>query len=344
MTTPLTAWGERWDKKTKTHLAFSPTDKSLSPGHISFDQIPALDIMLGGGIPRGRTTVLVGAESSGKTLLAQLCIASAQRQGGIAMFFDVERTYDERWFALTGVDVDPEKLIIVRPDDLEQTYDMVCDALKTIQPDVIVVDSIAMMVPAGMMKKEMSDGDFRGLTARKTTEGVKKATQMNRSTALIFINQIRINMGQTIGNPETMPGGKGLRHASSLTIRMRQGARLNSLLNDFGTETVVSDEEVRKNKRARQVGFVMKLRTEKSKCAPPFQKLELDFFFDGHVDPIGPLLDLAMQNRVITGNGGFYDVPGIEKKIHGLNTLKETVRQNDELCAKLVELIEEALS
>ncbi|KKK61038.1 hypothetical protein LCGC14_3018310, partial [marine sediment metagenome] len=137
---PLKAWGERWDSKLKLKVAYDPTDKALTPGVVPLE-IPAVDIMLGGGIPLGRTTILIGEPSSGKTLLAQLVIASAQRRGGRAMFFDIERTYDPEWFKLTGVDVSPKKLIVVRPRNLEQAFDLAVDALETVKPEVMVIDS-----------------------------------------------------------------------------------------------------------------------------------------------------------------------------------------------------------
>ncbi|KKL19532.1 hypothetical protein LCGC14_2464500, partial [marine sediment metagenome] len=190
------------------------------------------DLMLGGGIPRGRTTVFIGEEQSGKTLLSQLAIAAAQRQGGIAMFFDIERTFDAKWFARTGVDLDPEKLIVVHPENLEQGFDMVVDALIKVKPDIIVMDSVSAMVPKDVLKVTMEEKDFRGLDAKKITAGIKKATQYNQDTALIIINQLRVNMGVVYGNPESQPGGKGLKFHTSLRVRVRRGAKLTTATED----------------------------------------------------------------------------------------------------------------
>ncbi|KKL04075.1 hypothetical protein LCGC14_2619720, partial [marine sediment metagenome] len=224
----LRSFGQRWNRKTKSEVAFEPEAEVLNPDAVPLD-IPAVDLMLGGGMPRGRTSIFIGESSAGKTLLSQLVMAAAQRAGGIAMFFDIERTYDAKWFALTGVDTSPEKLLVVRPESLEQGFDMICDALKKVKPEVIVVDSIPAMVPMDVMKKEMTDRDFRGLEARKITAGVKKATQFNQTTALIFINQLRVNMGVTYGNPESMPGGKGLKFPASIIVRVRRGTWLTDV-------------------------------------------------------------------------------------------------------------------
>ncbi len=333
MSDALQSFGKRWNTKTKSEVAFEPEAEILSPEAVPLD-IPAVDLMLGGGIPRGRTSILIGEPSSGKTLLSQLVIAAAQRHGGIAMFFDIERTYDAKWFALTGVDTDPEKLLVVRPESMEQTFDMVIDALKKVKPAVIVVDSIPAMVPQDMMKASMEDKDFRGLSARKITEGVAKATQYNNETALIFINQLRINMGVKFGNPESMPGGKGLRFHASLLVRVRRGTWLTTATEGDKDEdgfTTLED-----GKDAKRIGFMLRLRTEKNKCAPPWQECELKFFFNGTIDPLGSLIHLAQQRGIIEVTGSWFKLPGIEKKFHGLPAVEEAIREDEELKAKLV--------
>lgn len=334
----LRSFGERWNKKTKSKIAFEPEAEVLNPDAVPLD-IPAVDLMLGGGMPRGRTSVLFGEMSAGKTLLSQLIIAAAQRAGGIAMFFDIERTYDAKWFALTGVDTDPKKLLVIRPESLEQSFDIICDALKKVKPAVIVVDSVAAMVPMDAMKKEMTDRDFRGLEARKITAGVKKATQFNQTTALIFINQLRVNMGVKFGNPESMPGGKALKFHASVMIRVRKGAWLHDRsekeedVDEDGFETLESDKD------ARRIGFMLRLRTEKNKCAPPWQNCELKFFFNGAIDPLGSLIHLAQQRGIIKVTGSWFKVPGIEKKLHGLPAVEDAIREDDNLKNLLIEKI-----
>ena len=326
----LKSFGARWNKKTKSEIAFEPEAEVLNPDAVPLD-IPAVDLMLGGGMPRGRTSIFIGESSAGKTLLSQLVIAAAQRAGGKAIFFDIERTYDAKWFALTGVDTSPEKLLVVRPESLEQGFDMICDALKKVKPEVIVVDSIPAMVPMDVMKKEMTDRDFRGLEARKITAGVKKATQFNQTTALIFINQLRVNMGVMYGNPESMPGGKGLKFHASIIVRVRKGAWLHDRsegeddVDEDGFTTLESDKD------ARRIGFMLKLRTEKNKCAPPWQDCSLKFFFNGVIDPLGSLIHLAQQRGIIEVTGSWFKIPGVEKKLHGLPAVEEAIRENDEL-------------
>ena len=328
----LRSFGARWNRKTKSEVAFEPEAEVLNPDAIPLGVgFEAVDLMLGGGMPRGRTSVVFGESSAGKTLLAQVIIAATQRAGGIAMFFDIERTYDAKWFALTGVDTSPEKLLIMRPESLEQSFDMICDALKKVKPEVIIVDSVAAMVPQDVLKASMEEKDFRGLEARKITAGVKKATQFNLTTALIFINQLRVNMGVKFGNPESMPGGKALKFHSSVMIRVRKG----TWITDVSEKGEDKDEEgftmLASETDAKRIGFVLKLRTEKNKCAPPWQDCSLKFFFNGVIDPLGSLIHLAQQRGIIEVTSSWFKIPGVEKKLHGLPAVEEAIRENDEL-------------
>ena len=342
----LEAWGQRWNTKAKADVAFSPEDALLNPTSIEMG-IPALDLMLGGGIPRGRTSMFFGEPSTGKTLLAQRVIAAAQKQGGRAMFFDVERCYSPKWFALTGVDVSKEKLIVMRPRNLEQGFDMVTDALENVRPEVIVVDSIPAMVPKAMMTDdrgkpvEMERQDFRGLAARKITEGVAKATQYNQTTALIFINQLRTDLGKTFGNPEKLPGGKALKFHVSLIVRVRRGQWL--------TEADVAEDEMpdldtvlESDKEPKRIGFMLRLRTEKNKLAPPEQSTSIKFYFNGRVDPMGSLVHLAIQRGVIEGTRGYYEVPGVDGKVHGFSAVEALLRDDSERREEIIQLVKEA--
>ncbi|KKK92394.1 hypothetical protein LCGC14_2703390, partial [marine sediment metagenome] len=275
----LEAWGQRWNTKAKADVAFSPEDALLNPTSIEMG-IPALDLMLGGGIPRGRTSMFFGEPSTGKTLLAQRVIAAAQKQGGRAMF----------------------------------------DGLETVRPEVMVVDSIPALVPQAMLEAEMEKQDFRGLAARKITEGVAKATQYNQTTALIFINQLRTDLGKTFGNPEKLPGGKALKFHVSLIVRVRRGQWL--------TEADVAEDEMpdldtvlESDKEPKRIGFMLRLRTEKNKLAPPEQSTSIKFYFNGRVDPMGSLVHLAIQRGVIEGTRGYYEVPGVDGKVHGFSAV-----------------------
>lgn len=334
----LEAFGTRWNKRLRGGVAFDPADKGLAPPPVALD-IPAVDSILGGGVPRGRTTLLVGAESSGKTLLAQLVIAATQQTGGTAMYFDIERCFDERWFALTGVDTSPGRLIVLRPTTMEQTFDMITDALVTARPDVLVLDSVAALVPKDMLKQDMMKQDFRGLAARKITEGVKKITQYNQSTALVIINQLRTKMGVVFGSPETMPGGHGLRHAASLIVRTRRGAWLYAG-DDDSDDDLGSLEDDRERQRA---GFMLRLRTEKSKVSPPWQTAELKFYFTGEVDPLGSLVHLALQRGVIEQpSRGYFVLPGVEGRVHGRAAVEDCIREDAGLRERVIGAVREA--
>jgi recombination protein RecA len=334
MNDALRSFGQRWNKKASTKVIFDPEDEVLHPGPIPFG-ILAVDLMLGGGIPRGRTTVFIGEEQSGKTLLSQLAIAAAQRQGGTAMFFDIERTFDAKWFARTGVDIDPEKLIVIHPENLEQGFDMVVDALIKVKPDIIVMDSVSAMVPKDVLKVTMEEKDFRGLDAKKITAGIKKVTQYNQDTALIIINQLRVSMGVVYGNPESQPGGKGLKFHTSLRVRVRRGARLTTETENGKRDAdgfLESDD-----KDARLLGFIMRLRAEKNKCAPiDWEGCDIKFFFDGSVDSTGSLIHLAQQRGIIEATGSWFKLPGIEAKLHGLPAVEKAIREDEDLKARLV--------
>ena len=315
-------------------------DEQLRPKAVPLG-MPAVDKVLGGGIPRGRTSVFVGEPSSGKTLLAQLTIAAAQRAGGKAIFVDVEHTFDPDWFALTGVEVDPKKLLILRPRNLEQGFDMITEALDDVRPDVLVLDSIPALIPDDMLKAKMAEKDFRGLAARKITEGVGKITQANVSTAVILINQLRIDMSVTYGNPERMPGGKALRFYASLIVRLRRGKWLTD---QFEDEDDLPDLDEIDPKDVAFTGFMLKLRTDKNKQAAPFQQTEVKFYFSGKIDPLSSFIELAIRGGLITKRGSFYEITdaNVARKFHGISNLEEYLRECPELLDEMVNQLHES--
>lgn len=333
MANDLEAWGARWNKKARAKVAYDPADDVLNVVEIATN-VQALDEMLGGGFPKGRVSIIVGEPSSGKTLTTQIVMSAVQKQGGVCMFFDIERTYDPQWFRMTGVDLDPKSLLVVRPRSLEQAFDMACDALEEVKPDVLVIDSIPALVTSAQLKANMEEKDFRGVSARKMTEGVAKLTQYNEQTAVILINQLRVNMNAGLyANPESMPGGKALRFYASLLLRTRRGEWLTEKGDglDFGEP---GDEK----KDARRVGYKLKWRVEKSKGkAVPFAEADADFkFVTGEFDIVSSNAALAIQKGVIRGSGGYFEVPNLEKKIHGFEALKERIREDPALHASLV--------
>lgn len=331
----LTEWGERWNRKTKT--VYSPDDEELAPPDLELG-FPAVDMMLGGGIPRGRTTIIVGEPMSGKSLTAQLIIAASQRQGGTAIYIDSEHVFDEKWFSLTGVDTSPEKLLVVRPQSLEQAFDLIVDALTNVVPDVIVVDSIPALMPATVMETTMEEKDVIGVHARKLTMGIMKATSLNKRTALILINQLRSQIGG-YGNPESMPGGRAIRHAASIILRTRKGKWLTVAGEAVDSPFKALDDE--ENTDNKSIGFILRLRTEKNKCAVPFQECDIKFKFTGEFDALGALITLAAKRGIIEQSRGFYTLPDIEKKIHGLNAVERFLREDIEYRDRLIQSVKE---
>lgn len=319
----LKSWMAGWNKKTKAKVVFDPADKILIPEGIHLG-IPAVDNMLGDGFPRGRTTIFLGEASSGKTLLAQLLIAAAQKEGGTCMFFDIERTFDSRWFEATGVDTSSDKFIVSRPRNLEEAFEMVIDALEKVRPDVIVVDSIPALVPRAIMETRM-EKERMGLTAKRISDGVKLCTQANQDCVLVFINQPRISLGVTFGNPETMPGGKQLLFSSTILVRTRQGA---FILEDNDEEDMDEDSKKKKNR----IGFILKLRTERNKIFRPFEDSTLEFRFDGSVDWISSLVhDALVAGVIVSPSKGYFESDLWEGKVHGREKVEAMIRKDEEL-------------
>lgn len=324
---PLEAFGERWNRRARRGVAFAADAPELDPGTVSTG-IPAVDEITGGGIPRGRTSMFIGEPASGKTLLAQLVIAQAQRDGGRCIYLDVERTFSAAWFRATGVDTSPDRLLVLRPTSLEQGFDMISDALAEVGPDVLVLDSLAAMVPQAVMDASLTEKDFQGLFPRKVSMGLSKVTQENRDTAFVVVNQLRTSLGVAYGNPETIPGGRKLRHDCSLILRVRRGRWLTS--NARGDEGEASFAEVGET-RGERVGFGLRIRVEKSKMTVPFQETEVRFYFTGAVDPVGATVTLAIERGVIVSPSvGYYVTPDGEK-VHGREALERRVREDDAL-------------
>jgi len=245
----------------------------------------SLDIALGGmGMPRGRICELFGPEGSGKTTLALHVVASAQRQGGVAAFIDAEHSMDPTWARRLGVDL--EQLLISQPDTGEQALE-ICELLvRSNAVDVIVVDSVAALIPRAEIEGEMGDQHV-GLQARLMSQAMRKlvgAIAKSR-TSVIFINQIRMKIGVMFGNPETTPGGRALKFYSSVRVDIR---RLSTIKE--------GDSAVGSRVRARVV---------KNKVAPPFRSAEFDIMFDHGISSEGDLIDLAVQHEVVAKQGSW---------------------------------------
>lgn len=307
-----------------------PEDMRLNPSILPTD-LESLDLILGGGMRRGRSTMIYGVESSGKTLLTQLIIASAQRRGGRALFMDAERTYDPAWFRQTGVDTtNKDVLAIGRPKSLEHCFDKVEQALQTKAYDVIVIDSLPALVSKALLDTTMEEQDQMGGDARKITQGMKKLNLANESTVLIIINQMRSALSVTYGNPETIPGGHYLRHSCSVFLRLRKGGWI--LDKEVDDSNVVSFSSVPDDKEGQRIGFNMKVRVEKNKTTIPWQETQIRVLWDGSIDATGSLVDLAIKRGIIILEKGysFYRVPGHESLINGRENVADYLRENEE--------------
>ncbi len=276
----------------------------ISTGSIS------LDIALGGrGIPRGRIIEIFGPESSGKTTLALHVIASAQKTGGVAAFIDAEHALDPSWSRRLGVNL--EDLLVSQPDTGEQALE-ICELLvRSNAVDVIVVDSVAALIPRAEIEGEMGDAQM-GMQARLMSQAMRKLTgAISKSKCtVIFINQIREKIGVMFGNPETTPGGKALKFYASVRIDIRRTATIKE-----------GDVAVGNRTRAKVV---------KNKIAPPFRQAEFDIMFDEGISASGDLLDLAAEAGVIDKSGAWFSY-GDVRLGQGRENVKTFLRENPDL-------------
>ncbi len=245
----------------------------------------SLDIALGGhGVPRGRVVEMFGPEGSGKTTLALHVVANAQKNGGVAAFIDAEHALDPTWARRLGVDL--EQLLISQPDTGEQALE-ICEMLvRSGAVDVIVVDSVAALIPRAEIEGEMGDQHV-GLQARLMSQAMRKLSGVisKSGTCVIFINQIRMKIGVMFGNPETTPGGRALKFYSSVRIDVRRLGMIKE-----------GDQAVGNRIRARVV---------KNKIAPPFKTGEFDLMFDSGISAVGDVLDLAVKHDIVEKSGAW---------------------------------------
>jgi len=282
----------------------------------------SLDLALGvGGVPRGRIVELYGPESSGKTSLALHIVAEAQRNGGIAAFIDAEHALDPIYAKAIGVDVD--ELLISQPDTGEQALEIADMLIRSGALDVLVIDSVAALVPRAEIEGEMGDSHV-GLQARLMSQALRKlAGTLNKSrTTAVFINQLREKIGVMFGSPETTPGGRALKFYSSVRLDIR---RIESIKD--GTESV---------------GNRVRVKVAKNKMAPPFRLAEFDIMFGEGISREGSLLDIAVDVGVVKKSGAWYTYDD-DQLGQGRENSKRFLRENPELAMQLQAKVYEAV-
>ena len=289
-----------------------------SAGQFDVEIIPtgslSLDLALGiGGIPRGRITEIYGAESSGKSTLAQHVIASAQNQGGTVAYIDAEHAMDPTYAAACGINVDD--LLISQPDNAEQALDITEALVRSAAVDAIVIDSVAALVPKAEIDGNMGDTHV-GLQARLMSQALRKLTgTTHRSkTAVIFINQVREKVGVLFGSPEVTPGGRALKFYSSIRIDLRRMETIKQ-----GTESV---------------GLHLRARVVKNKMAPPFRVAEFDIMFGRGISREADLIDLGAQTGFLKKTGAFYSY-GEVRLGQGRENAKAFLKDNAEIATAL---------
>ena len=323
------------EKKKALESVFSVIEKEYGTGSImklgdansvDVEVIPTgsltLDMALGvGGLPRGRVIEIYGPESSGKTTVALHVVAEAQKMGGEAAFIDAEHALDPVYAKKLGVDID--NLIVAQPDTGEQALDIAEALVRSGALDVIVVDSVAALVPKAEIDGEMGDSHV-GLLARLMSQALRKLTAVisKSGTVVIFINQLREKVGVRYGNPETTPGGRALKFFSSVRLDVRRGEVIKN-----GTELI---------------GNKTKVKVVKNKVAPPFKTAEFDILYGEGISKEGNILDFAVENNIIKKSGAWFSYNG-EKIGQGRDNVRKYMVENKEFTAEIDRQVRELL-
>ena len=320
---PITLHGQADDKKKALETALAQIEKNYGKGAIMRlgDDIPvnvdaistgslSLDLALGiGGVPRGRIVEIYGPESSGKTTLALHILASAQREGGEVAFIDVEHALEPAYARALGVDID--SLLISQPDTGEQALDITESLVRSGAIDVVVVDSVAALLPKSELEGEMGESSV-GVVARLMSQALRKlaGTISKTNCIVVFINQLREKIGVMYGNPETTPGGRALKYFSSVRIDVRR------------IETLKANGEM--------IGNRTRAKIVKNKVAPPFKEAEFDIIYGEGISKIGEICDLGVKLEIIDKAGAWYTIG--DQRIQGRDGVKEYLRANPEIC------------
>ena len=319
--------GENTEKKKALEMAMSQIEKQFGKGSVmklgefkamEIEAIPtgalSLDIALGiGGVPRGRIIEVFGPESSGKTTLALHVVAEAQKMGGEAAFIDAEHALDPVYAKKLGVDID--NLIVSQPDTGEQALEITESLVRSGALDVIVVDSVAALVPKAEIDGDMGDSHM-GLQARLMSQALRKlAGAINKSkTVLIFINQLREKIGVMFGNPETTTGGRALKFYASVRMDIRR------------IENIKQDGEVKGNR--------VRVKVIKNKVAPPFREAEFDVMYGEGISKVGNVLDMAVNLDIIQKAGSWFSYEG-DRIGQGRENVKKYLSENPDILAEV---------
>ena len=327
------AAGKTMDKKAALETALAQIEKQFGKGAVMrlgqneamhVEAIPtgslSLDLALGiGGLPRGRIVEIYGPESSGKTTLALHCIAEGQKNGGNAAFIDVEHALDPVYARALGVDVDG--LLVSQPDTGEQALEITEALVRSGAIDVIVVDSVAALVPRAEIEGEMGDSHV-GLQARLMSQALRKlAGAISKSNCVaIFINQLREKVGVMYGNPETTTGGRALKFYASVRLDVRRGEQLKN-----GSEVI---------------GNRTKVKVVKNKVAPPFKVAEFDIIYGEGISKFGSLLDMAVERDIIHKSGAWFSYE--DQRIgQGRENARQYLRDHPELADRIEKIVRE---
>lgn len=319
------------EKKKALEMALGQIEKQFGKGavmklgenaHMNVEFIPtgslSLDIALGiGGVPRGRIVEVFGPESSGKTTVALHMIAEAQKAGGEAAFIDAEHALDPKYAKKLGVDID--NLIVSQPDTGEQALEIAEALVRSGAIDIIVVDSVAALVPKAEIDGEMGDSHI-GLQARLMSQALRKLAGIvskSRTTA-VFINQLREKVGIMFGNPEVTPGGRALKFYSSVRLDVRR------------IESLKQGNEV--------VGNRTRVKVVKNKIAPPFKEAEFDIVYGEGISREGNILDIAVNMEIVNKSGAWFSYNG-QRIGQGRENSKQYLKENSALCVEIEKLV-----
>ena len=323
------------EKKRALNSVFEVIEKQYGKGSImklgdttavDVDVIPTgsmtLDMALGvGGVPKGRVVEIYGPESSGKTTVALHIVAEAQRRGGEAAFVDAEHALDPVYAKNLGVDID--NLIVAQPDTGEQGLEIAEALVRSGALDVIVIDSVAALVPKAEIEGEMGDSHV-GLLARLMSQALRKLTGITSKTGttVIFINQLREKVGVVYGNPETTPGGRALKYFASVRLDVR---KLEAIKN--GTEVI---------------GNKTRVKVVKNKVAPPFKEAEFDILYGQGISKEGNILDVAVSLDIIQKSGAWFSFEG-ERLGQGRDNVRKYMQENPDFTKDIEEMVRERM-